>query len=121
MVSNSLRCRLAASTILSSAALFAVLAVVPAYAQNENGQTETVIVTGSRIHREASDTTTAAPLQTINAQDLSDRGFVQVGDALNTLTSMTQSTPISPHNGLSSGNGQQFPNLFNLGPQRTLT
>ncbi len=34
---------------------------------------------------------------------------------------MTQSTPISPHNGASSGNGQQFPNLFNLGPDRTLS
>ena len=120
MTSISLRGRLAATTILSSAALLAALCAVPAYAQDDQ-QTETVVVTGSRIHRDASDTTTSAPLQSISVQSLSDRGYTQIGDALNTLTSMTQSTPISPHNGTSSGGGQQFPNLFNLGPERTLS
>ncbi len=43
-------------------------------------------MTGSRIHREASDTTTSAPQQTINVQSLSDRGYVQAGEALNTIT-----------------------------------
>ena len=124
----SFRDRLAASTVLSSAAVFAVLMTGSAFAQattptntSSADAPETVVVTGSRIHRDASDTTTSAPLQTINVQSLSDRGYTQIGDALNTLTSMTQSTPISPHNGTSSGNGQQFPNLFNLGPERTLS
>src|ERR1700678_338860 len=120
MTSISFRGRLAATTILSSAGLPAGLCTVPAYAQSDQ-EAETVVVTGSRIHREASDTTTSAPTQTINVQSLSDRGYTQIGDALNTLTSMTQSTPITPHNGESSGSGQQFPNLFNLGPDRTLS
>jgi outer membrane receptor protein involved in Fe transport len=120
MTSISFRGRLAATTILSSAALLTVLCTVPAYAQSDQ-EAETVVVTGSRIHREASDTTTSAPTQTINVQSLSDRGYTQIGDALNTLTSMTQSTPITPHNGTSSGSGQQFPNLFNLGADRTLS
>src|SRR6202043_1884921 len=73
------------------------------------------------IRRDASDTTTNEPLTIVDAQTFTDRGYTQAGDALNTLTAMTPSTPVTPNNGQSSGSGQQFPNLFNLGPGRTLT
>ena len=122
---SAFRNGLTVTTILSSAALLTAFAATPAFAQtadtSDSSAVETVVVTGSRIHRDVSDTTTAAPLNVINAQELSERGYVQAGEALNKLTSMTPSMPITPHNGASSGNGQQFPNLFNLGPERTLT
>jgi len=82
---------------------------------------EEVVVTGSRIHREASDTTTSAPLNVIDADVLTDRGYTQVGDALNELTVNSPQFAVTPHDGSSSGSGQDFPNLFNLGAGRTLT
>jgi iron complex outermembrane receptor protein len=113
---KSFRSRLMATTFVCAAM------IGPAFAQAaDDSNVETVVVTGSRIHRAASDTSTATPLATISVQDLTDRGYLQVGDALNTLTSMAPSTPVTPANGASSGSGQQFPNLFNLGAARTLS
>jgi len=80
-----------------------------------------IVVTGSRIHRDASDTTTVAPLTVVDAETLTDRGYTQVGDALNQVTSNTAQFALTPHDGSSSGSGQQYPNLFNLGAGRTLT
>jgi iron complex outermembrane recepter protein len=80
-----------------------------------------IVVTGSRIHRDASDTTTDAPLTVVGAETLADRGYTQVGDALNQVTSNTAQFALTPHDGTSSGSGEQFPNLFNLGAGRTLT
>jgi outer membrane receptor for ferrienterochelin and colicin len=119
---NSFRGRLMATTFAGTALAMTAAMIGPAFAQAaDESNVETVVVTGSRIHRAASDTTTATPLATISAQDLIDRGYIQVGDALNTLTSMAPSVPVSPGNGASSGSGQQFPNLFNLGAARTLS
>src|SRR5918997_2508257 len=52
---------------------------------------------------------------------MADRGMVQAGEALNQTTSITPSFPQAPGSGAAAGSGQQFPNLFNLGPGRTLT
>ena len=52
---------------------------------------------------------------------LEDRGYVQVGDALNQVTTNTAQFAVTPHDGSSSGSGQQYPNLFNLGAGRTLS
>ena len=82
---------------------------------------EEIVVTGSRIHRESADLTTNEPLNIVSAQTLTDRGYTQAGEALNALTAVAPSNPVTPHDGTSSGNGQQFPNLFDLGPGRTLT
>jgi iron complex outermembrane recepter protein len=82
---------------------------------------EEIIVTGSRIRRETSLTETSAPLTVIDRDNLIDRGFVQVGQALNQNTSTVPSQPISPFNGSSSGGGEQVPALFGLGAGRTLT
>ncbi len=78
-----------------------------------------IVVTGSRIKR--SDTETPAPVSVVNAQDLTDRGYVSAGQALNDLTSITISQPISTGPGVAAGSGQTYPNLFNLGAGRTLT
>jgi iron complex outermembrane recepter protein len=90
-------------------------------AEKTNDKLSEIVVTGSRIHRDASDTTTTAPLIEVDAQALTDRGYTQVGDALNQITSNTAQFALTPHDGSSSGSGQQFPNLFNLGAGRTLT
>lgn len=81
-----------------------------------------VVVTGSRIRR-STDTTSPAPVAVVGQQSLDDQGFTQVGQALNQIPSIA---PMQTYNKapLSNGqalSGQQFPNLFNLGPARTLS
>jgi outer membrane receptor protein involved in Fe transport len=78
-----------------------------------------ILVTGSRIRRTSTDT--VAPVLTIDASDIAERGFVQAGDALNTVSSILPNYAAAPGNGGASGSGQQFPNLFGLGAGRTLT
>jgi iron complex outermembrane recepter protein len=99
-------------------------APTPATAPPETTKTEKVeevVVTGSRIRREASDTTTSAPLTVVSSEDLTERGYTQVGDELNQLTQNVPQFALTPHDGSSSGSGQDYPNLFNLGAGRTLT
>ncbi|MGH8180861.1 MAG: hypothetical protein ACRETR_07770, partial [Steroidobacteraceae bacterium] len=55
---------------------------------------EEVVVTGSRIRRQGADTTTAAPLNVIGADTLAARGYTQVGDALNQLTTNVPQAPV---------------------------
>ncbi|HEY0684856.1 MAG TPA: TonB-dependent receptor [Steroidobacter sp.] len=85
----------------------------------ESMQLQEIVVTGSRIRR--SDTATAAPITVVDQQALADRGFTQVGQALNETTANVPSRPLSPLNGDSSGGGEQYPALFGLGAGRTLT
>lgn len=87
-------------------------------AENRSADEE-IVVTGSRIRRSAIDT--AAPVVIVDQQSFTDRGFVSASQALNQITSNAQSLSQSVAPGSSSGNGQQFPNLFNLGSGRTLT
>ncbi len=121
---GSARRRLFATTMIGGLALTAAVAAQPAAAQTSAAakpasDVEEVVVTGSRIHQAATDT--PAPVETVTQQDLTDRGFVTAGQALNDLTSMTPAQALSTGPGSASGNGQTFPNLFNLGPGRTLT
>jgi outer membrane receptor protein involved in Fe transport len=119
------RRRLLASTIFAGVAITGVAAALPAAAQTSaaaaagaNDVSE-VVVTGSRIKQAATDT--PAPVELVTAQDLVDRGYVTAGQALNDLTSITPAQALSTGPGAASGGGQTFPNLFNLGPGRTLT
>ena len=94
----------------------------PVYAQGTGATSvEEIVVTGSRIRRP--DPATPAPVVVVNQQALIDRGFVQVGQALNEATSIGRSLPIRPSDGSSntSGGGEQVPSLFGLGAGRTLT
>lgn len=118
MIGNSVRGRLLASTMVAGLALGAAL---PAAAQTsgEGQELGEVVITGSRIKR--AETTTEAPVAVIDAQAIMDRGFVQAGQALNELTSNMPQFAMAPGNGAAAGNGQQFPNIFGLGPGRTLT
>ena len=56
-----------------------------------------VVVTGSRIHRDVSDTTTNAPLTVVGSDVLPDRGYTQVGEALNQLTANVPQFALTPH------------------------
>jgi iron complex outermembrane receptor protein len=119
----SAKARLCASSILGGSILAAaVMAPSLASAQTApNGQAvEEVVITGSRIRTSSSDTTTPAPVSILNPKVIEDRGFVQIGQALNETTSIT------PSIARSTGIGQvvtvqNYPNLFNLGAGRTLS
>lgn len=91
----------------------------PAGVDQETADDFELVVTGSRIRR--SDTTTSAPVRSFGSQDLSERGYTQVGDMLNDLTSNAPSFPTAPFQGFPGGPGKTSPNLFNLGAGRTLT
>ena len=57
-----------------------------AQAASEAKDLEEVVVTGSRIKRV--ETTTSAPVSVLDAQELTDRGFVQPGQLLNPPTAL---------------------------------
>ena len=79
-----------------------------------------LLVTGSRIRR--TDPDTVAPVTIVNADDLNDFGLTQFGDLLNQSTSNAPTMPVATTQGLPVlTGGRQPPNLFNLGPGRTLT
>ena len=78
-----------------------------------------ITVTGSRIRRASTDT--SAPVTVVRGQDLTDRGYVTVGQMLNDVTSNVPDLPITLSQGFPAGSGQTYPNLFNLGAGRTLT
>ncbi|WP_374469959.1 TonB-dependent receptor domain-containing protein [Phenylobacterium sp.] len=119
MSGNSVRGRLLASSIMVGAGLLVSAAAAPAYAQDEGQAVDEIVVTGSRIRR--AETTTEAPVAVLDAQAIVDRGFVQAGQALNEVTANMPQFAIAGGSGSAAGNGQQFPNLFGLGPGRTLT
>jgi iron complex outermembrane receptor protein len=128
MQRHSSRARLLASTVFAGVAVLGLAAAQPALSQETSSAAaagdsqqavQEVVVTGSRIRRAADDTT--APVTMINQQDFADRGYINAGQALNDITANTPSLPTADGSGNASGNGQTFPNLFNLGAGRTLT
>lgn len=78
-----------------------------------------LVVTGSRIRR--TDTATSAPVTVLDEDALIERGYTNLGQMLNQVTSNTPQFPISTTSGFPAGPGQTSPNLFNLGAGRTLT
>ena len=111
------------------AAQAAVAVFVPAHAQGLPAETQAgeaapsalaeVVVTGSRIRRD--ETETSAPLLVVDAQALSDRGFVSAAQAINQVTSATPQLNLANGTGGPAGSGQQYASLFGLGAGRTLT
>ncbi len=93
-------------------------ASLPAVVEEE-ATGEQVTVTGSRIRR--SDTETAAPVTVFDREAMDERGYSQVGQMLNEVTSNTPSFPLSQATGFPAGAGRTYPNLFSLGAGRTLT
>jgi outer membrane receptor protein involved in Fe transport len=79
---------------------------------------EEVVVTGSRIPQAGFDT--LMPAQTLNADTLKDRGFLNAGDALNEMPVFGPAGANNQGQGSGSQVGQQFVDLYGLGAQRTL-
>ena len=130
-----LRARLFASSVLGSWALLGTIAcpawageqqVSPPESIDETAQLpvieeqagKDIVITGSRIR--TSDTTTPAPVTIVNPTVIKDRGFTQIGQALNELPSITLDEPRNTGIGAAI-TVQTFPNLFNLGSGRTLS
>ena len=88
-------------------------------AEPEASDLSELVVTGSRIRR--TDTATAAPVTMLDEEALLERGYVNLGELLNQVTSNVPSFPISTTQGFPAGAGKTSPNLFNLGAGRTLT
>ncbi len=121
----------------ASTAVLAALVATPAFAQQAAAQQtpadqsiatsadadpdadDAIVVTGSRIRRAGLDN--AAPVAEITTQTITDRGFITAADALNNLPSNAPVLNQADGSGNASGPGYQAPNLFNLGPGRTLT
>ena len=104
----------------AAATLLALGTSAAAAAPDSGTNVGEVVVTGSRIPR--TDTTTAAPVTVLNANDITDYGFTQVGQLLNEVTSNVPSFATPPFTGVPVENaGRDAPNLFDLGTGRTLT
>lgn len=80
---------------------------------------DVVVVTGTRIRR--TQVSQSVPTIGVDDQVFSDYGYTSAAGALNQITSNAPLLNQADGSGESSGSGQQPPNLFNLGPGRTLT
>lgn len=130
IVSNYLdRERLLRSTILAGFAA-AGLAISPAYAQNqeededraeEEESDETIVVTGSRIRRDAF--ASVAPLQVIDAEEIRDAGLIDTAQILQTSTvaqGVQLDNTISGAFVTDAGPGSNTITLRGLNPDQTL-
>ncbi|MCU0976981.1 MAG: TonB-dependent receptor [Steroidobacteraceae bacterium] len=97
----------------------ATMGAAPAHAQGAGAETlEEIVVTGSRIRREAlSDA--PSPTVSVGAEEIAERQFTNVIDALDEL----QLGSVSTNRGANTqfGDNYAFVNLLNVGSQRTLT
>ncbi|MDB5581400.1 MAG: outer rane receptor family protein [Bradyrhizobium sp.] len=116
------------STALGGAAVLAITAFGPSLARAQeatadkssgSSAVEEIVVTGSRIR--STNVSAPGPTTVVDAQTLTDQGFVQAGQALNQLTSVVPNFPFSATQQPATNQGQQFPNLSGLGNSRTLT
>lgn len=97
----------------------------PAYSADEEEAMEEVVVTGSRIPRAGFDT--MLPANVLSSDFIERRGYTNIGDALNEVTSFGSPGSSAGVAGANSSNqsaysaGQSYVNFFGLGSQRTLT
>jgi outer membrane receptor protein involved in Fe transport len=116
------------SRLLASSALLGVsislLAGAVAHAEADatakaaDNAVEEVVVTGSHIPVAGFDT--LQPAQSLSAETLKDRGFLNAGDALNELPVFGPAGSNNTGQQTGSTVGEQFVNLYGLGAQRTL-
>ncbi|WP_404369999.1 TonB-dependent receptor domain-containing protein [Sphingomonas sp. MMS24-J45] len=111
----------AASLSIASAA-FAQTApapTTPPAAASEPSEDNEIVVTGSRIARNGTDS--VAPVLVLDGKAIELRGFSTLGQALSEQPAfgIADSSPVGGQS--SFGPGQSFVNFFGLGSQRTLT
>ena len=108
------RGRLLASTMICSAAIAAMAAAAPAYAQ-EDTEVEAVVVTGSRIARQ--DFVANSPVATVTSETIEATGSLRTEELLNTLPQVVPGFTAASNN---PSDGTSTVDLRGLGPQRTL-
>ena len=122
---RSIRTGLLATSVLAGVATLAspVLAqeaAVAASAQDPVTEVEEVVVTGSRIRRDPTNSPT--PLIQVDREDLLSTGQTTVIDYLATIPALSNSVVPSDTTGSGLGDGGlSLPNLRSLGSNRTLT
>jgi outer membrane receptor protein involved in Fe transport len=91
----------------------------PPPATTAGPQSDTIVVTGSRIARPNYDT--VQPSVVVSSESIERRGFETLGQALNELPAfgVPGSSPVGGQSAF--GPGQSFVNFLGLGDQRTLT
>ena len=104
--------RLLRSTVLSGAA---IAAAAPAFAQDDEGDDDTIVVTGSRIPQ--ANLTTSSPVTQVNADEFLYRGVTRVEDLINDLPQVLASNTSGDSNGAT---GTATIDLRGLGIERTL-
>lgn len=106
------------SSLLLGAATAASLgiAATSAAAQDVAMETETVVVTGSRIPNR--DFSSDSPIMTVTADQIKNTGTIEVTDYLNTLPQLVPAFSSGSNNPPS--NGQQQVDLRGLGPNRVV-
>jgi iron complex outermembrane receptor protein len=109
------RGRLLASTMICSAAIAAMAAAAPAYAQDDSTEVEAVIVTGSRIARQ--DFVANSPVSTVTAETIEATGSLRTEEILNTLPQVVPGFTAASNN---PSDGTSTVDLRGIGPQRTL-
>lgn len=108
-----------AIALLAVAIPQAAVAQTQTQAQGSGSNVSEVVVTGSRIRR--TDTESAAPITVVDPETVVERGYTNLGQALNDVTSNAPQFPISTSQGFPAGSGKTSPNLLSLGSGRTLT
>ena len=125
MTRRSIRAALLATSVLAGFASVAAPALAqdapaPATTAEEATEIDAVVVTGSRIRRDP--TNSATPLIQVQREDLLSTGQTTVIDYLATIPALSNSVVPSDTTGTGLGDGGlSLPNLRSLGSNRTLT
>ncbi|QIL89950.1 TonB-dependent receptor plug domain-containing protein [Microbulbifer sp. SH-1] len=99
---------------LTAAAI--MVPAMPAFAQQDASMVEEVVVTGSRIQRDANEVS-VSPVTTVNADDFKATGVVRVEDLINSLPQVAATQTAGQANGAT---GTATVSLRGLESQRTL-
>jgi outer membrane receptor protein involved in Fe transport len=110
---------IAAQAMAVDQALPAPASPAPSAEPAQSVESETIVVTGSRLAR-PTGFTTPTPVTVLGQERIRQLGLTSVGDALNTLPSFrATNTPLTA-NLFATNIGARFADLRGLGPQRTL-
>jgi iron complex outermembrane receptor protein len=104
---------------LLAIAMSAHAQVTPKAAPAEDTTLQEVVVTGSRIARPEFDN--LEPTTTVDSKTFDQRGYLDVGSALNELPAFGVSPSSAANTQSGFGIAQSFVDLYGLGSQRTLT
>ncbi|MDP5209567.1 TonB-dependent receptor domain-containing protein [Microbulbifer sp. 2205BS26-8] len=89
---------------------------MPAFAQQDAEMVEEIVVTGSRIQRDANEVS-VSPVTSVNAEDFKATGVVRVEDLINDLPQVAATQTAGQANGAT---GTATVDLRDLGSERTL-